>query len=268
VSHLPELAGCKERHEFTKAYYARNQRIVDDSDLVVAFTEKDRGGTWDTIKRARRAGLPVKIIRPSLFFPGDGGEKEAEPKAPEAPAGSEATEEETGGRQRGKGPFHLKRVSLGSFALKLKRYMDPVDWADFINVKEDDPVACGEMMLTDFVEFFEKNDRFGKIQAITAAPRSIRNLDKEHPMDVVCRELSKIIDVPFVQVSEPWDKRRRGRFAAHPEIKVTKAVRGILGKVVFVLDDVSTTNYTLRMAVKALMALEIHAHGVCWVQYA
>jgi len=32
-----------------------------------------------------------------------------------------------------------------------------------------------------------------------------------------------------------------------------------------VLDDVTTTNYTLRAAVQALMALEVHAHGLAYV---
>jgi hypothetical protein len=43
-------------------YYARNQRIVDDSDLIVAFVAPDRtGGTEDTIRRAKRAGKPVEV---------------------------------------------------------------------------------------------------------------------------------------------------------------------------------------------------------------
>ena len=75
IEYLPDLTGCKERHEFTAKYYERNQKIVDNSDLIVAFTEKENGGTWDTIKRARRAGKPVKVIAPSALFPGDTAEQ-------------------------------------------------------------------------------------------------------------------------------------------------------------------------------------------------
>jgi hypothetical protein len=40
----------------------RNQRIVDDSDLIIAFIAPDRtGGTEDTIRRAMRAGKPVEV---------------------------------------------------------------------------------------------------------------------------------------------------------------------------------------------------------------
>ena len=65
---LPDLKPCRTSLDYTLAYHARNQRIVDQSDLVVAFTEKKTGGTWDTIKRARRKGIPVHIIPPFTEF--------------------------------------------------------------------------------------------------------------------------------------------------------------------------------------------------------
>jgi hypothetical protein len=62
IEHLPDLDGCKARHEFTKRYYARNQRVVDDAERVVAFVAPDRkGGTEDTIRRALKAGKPVTL---------------------------------------------------------------------------------------------------------------------------------------------------------------------------------------------------------------
>ena len=64
IEHLPNLEGCSRRHEFTKRFYERNQKIVDDCDSLIAFTEKESGGTWDSIKRARKAGKPVRIVRP------------------------------------------------------------------------------------------------------------------------------------------------------------------------------------------------------------
>jgi hypothetical protein len=43
-------------------FYRRNQRLVDDSDRVIAFVAPDRtGGTEDTIRRATRAGKPVEV---------------------------------------------------------------------------------------------------------------------------------------------------------------------------------------------------------------
>ncbi len=58
----PNLSGCQKRYEFTKRYYARNQRIVDACDRVVAFVAPNRkGGTEDTIRRAIAAGKPVEI---------------------------------------------------------------------------------------------------------------------------------------------------------------------------------------------------------------
>ena len=63
----------------------------------------------------------------------------------------------------------------------------------------------------------------------------------------------------------PWEKSSRGRHARHGEIEVLTEVAKYFGKVVWVLDDVTCTNYTLRSAVQAVLALEIHAHGLAYV---
>ena len=63
IEHLPELpeAGSPQ-WAFAKSYYARNQKIVDDSDSIIAFPAPNRrGGTEDTIRRALRAGKPVEL---------------------------------------------------------------------------------------------------------------------------------------------------------------------------------------------------------------
>jgi hypothetical protein len=58
----PDLSGCKQRFEYTKRYYERNQRVVDACDRVAAFVAPDRkGGTEDTIRRAEKAGKPVDL---------------------------------------------------------------------------------------------------------------------------------------------------------------------------------------------------------------
>jgi hypothetical protein len=54
--HKPDLDTVFSRWEAVDRYYARNQRIVDDSDMIVAFVAPDRtGGTEDTIRRAVHA---------------------------------------------------------------------------------------------------------------------------------------------------------------------------------------------------------------------
>jgi hypothetical protein len=60
--HKPDLDGAVTRWQMADRYYARNQRIVDDSDMIVAFVTADRtAGTEDTIRRAKRAGKPVEL---------------------------------------------------------------------------------------------------------------------------------------------------------------------------------------------------------------
>lgn len=62
--HLPDLS-CLESSpyfEVVKRYYARNERIVLDADEVHAFVALDRkGGTENTIRWARKYGLPLFI---------------------------------------------------------------------------------------------------------------------------------------------------------------------------------------------------------------
>jgi len=45
---------------------ARNQAMIDsEPDVVLAFPLPGSVGTWDTVNRAKRAGITVRIIKPS-----------------------------------------------------------------------------------------------------------------------------------------------------------------------------------------------------------
>lgn len=250
IEFFPNLSGCKQRHDFTKQYYARNQQIIDESDLIVAFTEKDNGGTWHTIKAARKQGKPVKIIRPCSFF--DRGTDDIKSNYIVT---------------KGQGPFHIKHVGLGSFALKLKRYLTTVEWADFINNKDTNAQELAQQMLPAFIVFFEKNNLFGTINAFTQAPKSIRHAKRTHPMDYICQSLSEYFNVPYVAMFKDWDKKTRGRFAQHPPLEITPQVSKYVGGVVFILDDVVTTGATLRACHQCLSALEIHCHAIAYLLY-
>ena len=46
----------------TKAYHARNDKIVADCDVLVAFLSKESRGTVYTINKARRKGKVVIVI--------------------------------------------------------------------------------------------------------------------------------------------------------------------------------------------------------------
>lgn len=62
VVHKPDLDGAATRWQMADRYYARNQAIVDNWDLIVAFVAQDRtGGTEGTIRRAKRARKPVEV---------------------------------------------------------------------------------------------------------------------------------------------------------------------------------------------------------------
>lgn len=52
-----------------KEYLDRNQDIVDEVDVLIAtpgeYKEQLRSGTWATIRRARKKGIPIHIILPN-----------------------------------------------------------------------------------------------------------------------------------------------------------------------------------------------------------
>jgi len=50
------------------AAFIRNQEIVDGSDCLIAFPIKTSGGTWDTIRKAEKAGKKVVIceVKPTV----------------------------------------------------------------------------------------------------------------------------------------------------------------------------------------------------------
>jgi predicted Rossmann fold nucleotide-binding protein DprA/Smf involved in DNA uptake len=59
----PDTSKCRTRFEVADAYYDRNRRVAEESDMLVAFVASDRrGGTENTIAHARRLGKPVRIV--------------------------------------------------------------------------------------------------------------------------------------------------------------------------------------------------------------
>ena len=59
----PDLSGAVTTGQRARRYHARNQQIVDAADEVIAFVSDERvGGTEDTIKRAGRKGIQVRIL--------------------------------------------------------------------------------------------------------------------------------------------------------------------------------------------------------------
>jgi hypothetical protein len=59
---MEEMSRDEKLAEFARRAHARNQKIVDDCDRLVAFWDEVSRGTLDTIRRARFKGLPVEVI--------------------------------------------------------------------------------------------------------------------------------------------------------------------------------------------------------------
>ena len=58
----PDLTNAKENYEIAKKFYERNKKIVQHSNIIIAFVAPNRkGGTENTIKWAKKMGKRVII---------------------------------------------------------------------------------------------------------------------------------------------------------------------------------------------------------------
>jgi hypothetical protein len=60
----PDLGTVTAKYHATLAYHARNGRIVESCDRLIAFPTAPHGGTWHTVKAALAAGKRIEIIPP------------------------------------------------------------------------------------------------------------------------------------------------------------------------------------------------------------
>jgi len=62
IEHFPRLSGVRNYGEAVQRYYARNRKIAEDCDILVALVANDRkGGTENTIKYAMQLGKEIVI---------------------------------------------------------------------------------------------------------------------------------------------------------------------------------------------------------------
>lgn len=63
VEFLPLLKQGMSYPEMVQAYYARNKKIAEKSEIIYAFVSEDRkGGTENTIKHAKALGKKIIIL--------------------------------------------------------------------------------------------------------------------------------------------------------------------------------------------------------------
>jgi hypothetical protein len=77
-------------------------------------------------------------------------------------------------------------------------------------MKDNNPEKLAEKMLPAFLKFFSDSRKFGVIHAITVPPRSTRNLDKTHVMDLLAQKVADSLGTEFIRMFEPWEKSSRG----------------------------------------------------------
>lgn len=256
VEHLPDLSGCKHNWEFTNRYYARNRRIVDDADCIVAFTDNTTGGTWSTIKYARSSKKPYVVHKST------GQALPAQPQQKTiAPQNISATKREPG-------PYHIKRAGIGTFAIHLKRSFSNEQWQNIVKDKSGMPEYLAQAMQMDFYSFLTRDGGHGYIDYLTMPPRSIRNLDKPHIVDIALKALSPELKIPYIQCFQPWNKPRRGVHIEAQKIKLLPGIEStVKGKVIFCCDDISTTNQTISLAVSSIKSAGAHVHGLIWITF-
>lgn len=260
-----QLDGVNDKAEIARRYLDRNERLVDDCDLLVAFIDRAQGAAWNCVTRAHSKGKTVKVVRPTLVMGPDLGAADEGEDSDEDSVAEVALPKRSRKRVKGAGPFAIKRVGLGSYALRRRCYLTDERWAEIVVQKRQAPERLAEAMIPEFIRFFEKSQRFGCIHAITTPPRSKKFLDAPHVMDFVASAVAPAIGTEYVPFFEPWIKTTLGRNAKRGEVRVKPYVGQFVGKIVWVLDDITSSNATLRAAVNALVGLGIHSHGLAYI---
>lgn len=60
--HEIEVSSAAQQVHFKRAYQARNQEMVDRSDLCLFCIQHDHGGAWKTMKYAQQIGVPYILL--------------------------------------------------------------------------------------------------------------------------------------------------------------------------------------------------------------
>jgi hypothetical protein len=247
---LPELDGIRSRGEASRRYHERNARVIAAVDRVLAFTDKDSGGTWDTIKRARAAGLPVEVVRSSL------AKVERAPHLGRGFLGDLSS-----------GPYHVRRAGLGTVCLQQRRYLTADGWAALVEAKDRrDPALVEELAqaLRDALVALEPE--IGRFDA-TACPAE--RLDRREPglMPFVLAKVCALGGPPPVALFAPRVCEGRGAHARRDLPEFRPGGREALPARLLLLDDVSTTGRTIRehlALVHAAGAVARAVVGVSW----
>lgn len=61
VELIADVSDCVSRSDFVRKLQSRNQAIVNNVDMLVAFVDKRTGGSWDSVRRAEAKGIDVVV---------------------------------------------------------------------------------------------------------------------------------------------------------------------------------------------------------------
>lgn len=64
VGYPPNITENMTREQYANACHARNQRVVDESNEVIAIVAPGCKGTWDAVRRAKKAGKLREVLKP------------------------------------------------------------------------------------------------------------------------------------------------------------------------------------------------------------
>lgn len=171
--------------------------------------------------------------------------------------------------ERKRGPFTFKRISLFSWHLKQLSIEGEMFGRDFAMMKEKHPMALADRMADEFHEFICQKTP-GVVHAVTMPPRSKRNLEKIHPSEEAAKLLATKLGVPFIVLFEPWNREGRGIGVAPPTETATineNTIGEVVGKNVWMVDDVCTSGRTLQAAQKALWEKGVCSYTLAYLEW-
>jgi hypothetical protein len=184
---------------------------------------------------------------------------------------TEGTEEEIGPhdvfnvesdieRTTGKGPYHIKDVCIGAFALKSSSTVP--NYKEMIAKKKTDPDAFAAILKADFIEFFLRGGPTKPPITYITTPFTT---NQNHPMYTVADAVADHLGVKRIDLFISQKRKTRGVHAEESQQTLSRMIDK--GSGILIIDDVVTTGRTMRRCVDEIHKAGSFAFPFAWICY-
>ena len=164
-------------------------------------------------------------------------------------------------RSQGKGPYHIKDICIGAFALKSSSNV--TNHKQLLKMKKSDPQSFALLIASDYIELL---DRPGPTRAPIKYVTTPGTTNNDHPMFTVAEIVAKNIGAEFVKIFDIGEKRKSKGLHAEKSLQILSRTID-KGSGIMIIDDVVTTGRTLRKCVDEIHKSGNFAFPFAWLCY-